>query len=67
MDVVEEAFEIIGLTQYESSAYMTLNSLISATATEISQTANIPRSRVYDILKSLEKKGFKSKSRKANH
>jgi len=58
MGVVEEALETIGLTQYESAAYTALISLISATATEISQTANIPRSRVYDILKSLKRKGF---------
>lgn len=58
MDVVEEALRIIGLTQYESSAYIALNSLISATAIEISHASKVPRSRVYDILKSLKRKGF---------
>lgn len=46
MDVVEEALEIIGLTKYESAAYIALNSLISDTAANISNAANIPRSRV---------------------
>jgi len=47
-----------GLTEYESSAYMTLNYMISASASEIAENAKIPRSRIYEILKMLERKGF---------
>lgn len=48
----------IGLTMYESQAYVTLTSLISSTASEISEKSDIPRSKIYDVLKELEKKNF---------
>ena len=48
----------IGLNQYESRIYTSLLSSGTLTAGEISEFANVPRSRVYDVLTSLEKKGF---------
>ena len=48
----------IGLTMYEAQAYVTLTSLISAPAVEIAEKSNIPRSKIYDVLKSLGKKNF---------
>ena len=48
----------MGLTDYESKAYLSLASSISATALEISETSGVPLSRVYDVLKNLHKKGF---------
>lgn len=48
----------IGLTLYEAQAYVTLTSLISSTASEISDKSGIPRSKIYDVLKGLVKKNF---------
>ncbi|WP_406534380.1 TrmB family transcriptional regulator [Methanobrevibacter sp.] len=48
----------IGLTMYEAQAYVTLTSLISSTASEISEKSGIPRSKIYDVLKGLINKNF---------
>lgn len=48
----------IGLRMYEAQAYITLTSLISSTASEISEESGIPRSKIYDVLKELSKKNF---------
>ena len=47
-----------GLNSYESKLWAALLSRGSATAGELSDIANVPRSRSYDVLESLEKKGF---------
>ncbi|WJI08949.1 TrmB family transcriptional regulator [Methanobacterium sp. CWC-01] len=57
------ALQTMGLTDYETRTYIALNSIISGTATEISLAANVPRSRIYQVLKSLNKKGFIETSR----
>ena len=46
------------LTMYEAQAYVTLTSLISSTANEVSEKSGIPRSKIYDVLKGLIKKNF---------
>ncbi len=48
----------IGLTMYEAQAYVTLTSLIQATAVEVSEKSKIPRSKIYDVLKKLNEKDF---------
>ncbi len=48
----------MGLTMYEAQAYVTLTSLISSTASEISEESGIPRSKIYDVLKGLVNKNF---------
>ena len=48
----------LGLNQYESKTYLALVNSSASTATELSDIANIPRPRVYDVLAKLEKKGF---------
>ena len=47
-----------GLNTYESKLWTALLSRGIATAGELSDIANVPRSRSYDVLESLEKKGF---------
>ena len=48
----------IGLTMYEAQAYVTLTSLIQATAVEVSEKSGIPRSKIYDVLKKLNEKEY---------
>ncbi len=48
----------LGLTTYEAKAYITLSFLIQATAEEISEKSDIPRSKIYDILKRLNAKEY---------
>ena len=48
----------LGLTTYEAKAYITLSFLIQATADEISDKSEIPRSKIYDILKRLNAKEY---------
>lgn len=47
-----------GLNSYEAAIWTALLSRGVSTAGELSDIANVPRSRSYDILESLEKKGF---------
>jgi sugar-specific transcriptional regulator TrmB len=49
-----------GLNTYESKIWSALLSRGVSTAGELSDIANVPRSRSYDVLESLEKKGFVS-------
>ncbi len=47
-----------GLNTYEARLWVALLSRGVSTAGELSDIANVPRSRSYDVLESLEKKGF---------
>jgi sugar-specific transcriptional regulator TrmB len=47
-----------GLNSYESKLWTALLSRGVSTAGELSDISNVPRSRAYDVLESLEKKGF---------
>jgi len=47
-----------GLNTYEARLWTALLSRGMSTAGELSDIANVPRSRSYDVLESLEKKGF---------
>ncbi|HDD46031.1 MAG TPA: TrmB family transcriptional regulator, partial [Candidatus Aenigmarchaeota archaeon] len=55
---VLDALKSIGLNLYERKIYVALLAKGVATAGELSQMANVPRSRSYDILESLAEKGF---------
>src|SRR3989338_3408379 len=48
----------LGLNTYEAKIWTALLSRGVSTAGELSDIADVPRSRSYDVLESLEKKGF---------
>jgi len=48
----------LGLTEYEAKAVVSLIKKGSLEAPDISRTSEIPKTRVYDVLEKLEKKGF---------
>ena len=48
----------LGLNSYEAKLWVALLSVGTSTAGELSDIANVPRSRSYDVLVGLEKKGF---------
>ncbi len=50
--------KLFGLNSYEAKIWTALLSRGVSTVGELSEISNVPRSRVYDILESLEKKGF---------
>lgn len=57
----QEAVELLqklGLKEYEAKCFVALSRLPKATAKEISETSDVPRTRVYDAIRVLEKKGL---------
>jgi len=55
---VMDALKGIGLNLYERRIWVALLARGNSTAGELSEIANVPRSRAYDILQSLVDKGF---------
>ncbi|NLU05024.1 MAG: TrmB family transcriptional regulator, partial [Methanothermobacter sp.] len=55
---VNESLKIMGLTDYQASAYTAMVSLVSARAVEVAEVSGIPRSRVYEVLRQLSDRGF---------
>ena len=53
-----DALKSIGLNLYERKIFVSLLTKGVATAAEVSEMANVPRSRSYDVLESLAEKGF---------
>ncbi|MDQ2050827.1 helix-turn-helix domain-containing protein [Natronolimnohabitans sp. A-GB9] len=61
MSTAEEAvtsLETLGMTEYEARCFVALTRISAGTAKEISQVADVPRSRVYDTIERLERKGL---------
>lgn len=48
----------LGLTEYETRSYIALLEHGAMTASRISEHANVPYSKIYEVLGSLEKKGW---------
>lgn len=55
---VMDALKSIGLNLYERRLWVALLARGTSTAGELSEIADVPRSRAYDILQSLAEKGF---------
>jgi len=55
---VMDALKGIGLNLYERRLWVALLARGTSTAGELSEIANVPRSRAYDVLQSLADKGF---------
>ena len=47
-----DSLKKLGLSTYESTVYLSMTYMISGTATEISSNSNVPRTKIYDVLKS---------------
>ena len=60
-EITPQELEMLGLSNYESRAYLTLLSHGIRTAKEIANESKIPFGRVYDVLTSLEDKGLADK------
>ncbi len=54
------ALEELGLTEYEARCFVALVRVSTGTAKEVSQVADVPRSRVYDTIERLDRKGLVS-------
>jgi sugar-specific transcriptional regulator TrmB len=57
----EQAIELLqglGLKEYEAKSFVALTRLPRATAKEISEVSEVPRTRVYDAVRVLETKGL---------
>lgn len=53
-----EALGNLGLTEYEAKCFIALNRVKQGTAKEVSQLSDVPRSRVYDTVERLHKRGL---------
>src|SRR3989344_4207784 len=53
-----DKLKLFGLNSYQAKLWTALLSRGVATAGELSDISNVPRSRAYDVLESLEKKGI---------
>ncbi len=53
-----DALKAVGLNKYERNLWAALLSRGSATAGELADISNVPRSRCYDVLESLANRGF---------
>lgn len=57
-ELIGKIKDYFDLNIYETKVWLALLSKGAASASEIAAISNVPRSRTYDVLESLEKKGF---------
>ena len=57
-ELVKEIKHSFKLNIYETKVWLALLQKGVASAGEIAEISNVPRSRTYDVLESLEKQGF---------
>jgi sugar-specific transcriptional regulator TrmB len=57
-DQAIELLQGLGLKEYEAKSFVALTRLPQATAKEISEVSEVPRTRVYDAVRVLETKGL---------
>ena len=57
-DRVRRSLQEFGLTDYEIRSYVSLLEIGPATASDLSETSGVPYSKIYEVLGSLEKKGW---------
>ncbi len=53
-----ELLQQLGLKEYEAKCLVALSRLPKGTAKDISETSDVPRTRVYDAIRVLETKGL---------
>lgn len=57
-DDAVDALQALGCREYEAKCFVALTRLPNGTAREVSETTEIPQSRVYDAMEDLEAKGL---------
>lgn len=57
-DLINKIKDLFGLNIYETKVWLALLSKGVASAGEVAAISGVPRSRTYDVLESLEKRGF---------
>ncbi|HUK28905.1 MAG TPA: helix-turn-helix domain-containing protein [Candidatus Acidoferrales bacterium] len=57
-DRVRRSLQEFGLTEYEIRSYTSLLEVGPATANQLSEASDVPYSKIYEVLGSLEKKGW---------
>lgn len=58
MDSIMKKLSVLGLNSYESKCYLALVGKNELTATEIGKISGVPRSKVYDVLEVLSRRGL---------
>jgi sugar-specific transcriptional regulator TrmB len=53
-----EVLEAAGLSPYQADAYVALLDLGTASATDVADASDVPGPRIYDVLESLEDRGY---------
>ena len=57
-ELINKIKDYFDLNVYETKVWLALIGKGSASAGEIAELSGVPRSRTYDVLETLEKKGF---------